>query len=921
MDERKQKTETLVAQVRGVLRGRRMDADRAYRLAKELSGLDAHYWARRLLLKMLSRPEIERRHRQRLSQGLALATYKDPTLLRDQAFDEALKILSGQFDLQTTDDQETLGLIGSIYKRRWHLDGRREWLEQSLHYYRRGLECGLAGDAGYTAINAAFVLDMLARLETQASRDPDRPHPAAERRRTEARRIRETILAELGDGILASNEAPNGPGDDAGNARYWPIATLAEVYFGLERFDRAGEQLARAAALPGVADWMYKTTVEQLVQLTRAQLGDSDPGRVSRSAQWSVLTRLLGDERAPAAQTLFSGKLGLALSGGGFRASLYHLGVLARLAELDLLRHVEVLSCVSGGSIVGAHYYLELRRLLQFSPRTGSDSDKQGDTGRGDAEITHQDYLDLVDKLIGDFLDGVQKNLRIRVLANPLANLKMLFLPTYSRTERLGELYEQHLYSRVQDQTPDTSTCRPGKRWLSDLLIAPPDEDEDFRPDKVNWRRLNKIPQLVLNATSLNTGHVWQFTASWMGESPNIIDTNIDKNPRLRRMYYAEAPEPYRCVRLGHAVAASSCVPGLFEPLELPGLYRDTNVRLVDGGVYDNLGVASLAEQGCSVMIISDASGQLGADDDPAGGVLGPLLRSTSVMMGRIRGAEYDDLEARRRGRLLKGMAYVHLAQGLPSSDLDWTGCLDPGEQAAADAGDPNTSYGIRREVQERLAGMRTDLDAFSDIEAFALMNSGYHAMSQAANRITGFPLRADQERPWAFRRLDEPMASVRGSAPGIDARRLDKHLRAGHLKFFKVWRLSPWLLGSAILVGLVLAAALGLWVLRAWQTNPDLSLLSTAPARAGLAWIEQALTLRNLATGLGVLVIGYAALTLFGKKIGKRVGQLLKLRSIAQRAAIGLGVGLIGWIAAALHLWVFDRLFLLLGRLRTGRN
>lgn len=31
-------------------------------------------------------------------------------------------------------------------------------------------------------------------------------------------------------------------------------------------------------------------------------------------------------------------KLGLALSGGGFRASLFHIGVLARLAERDLLR-------------------------------------------------------------------------------------------------------------------------------------------------------------------------------------------------------------------------------------------------------------------------------------------------------------------------------------------------------------------------------------------------------------------------------------------------------------------------------------------------------------------------------------------------------------------------------------------------------
>src|ERR1700756_3134299 len=62
-------------------------------------------------------------------------------------------------------------------------------------------------------------------------------------------------------------------------------------------------------------------------------------------------------------------------SGGGFRASLFHIGVLARLAELDVLRHVEVLSCVSGGSIIGAHYYLEVRRLLRKTPEKDIDRD------------------------------------------------------------------------------------------------------------------------------------------------------------------------------------------------------------------------------------------------------------------------------------------------------------------------------------------------------------------------------------------------------------------------------------------------------------------------------------------------------------------------------------------------------------------
>ena len=54
-------------------------------------------------------------------------------------------------------------------------------------------------------------------------------------------------------------------------------------------------------------------------------------------------------------------KLGLALSGGGHRAAFFHIGVLAKLAELGLLRPVQVISTVSGGSIIGALYYLHAR--------------------------------------------------------------------------------------------------------------------------------------------------------------------------------------------------------------------------------------------------------------------------------------------------------------------------------------------------------------------------------------------------------------------------------------------------------------------------------------------------------------------------------------------------------------------------------
>ena len=47
-------------------------------------------------------------------------------------------------------------------------------------------------------------------------------------------------------------------------------------------------------------------------------------------------------------------RLGLALSGGGFRAAGFHLGVFKKLHSLGLLWKVDLLSCVSGGSIAGA---------------------------------------------------------------------------------------------------------------------------------------------------------------------------------------------------------------------------------------------------------------------------------------------------------------------------------------------------------------------------------------------------------------------------------------------------------------------------------------------------------------------------------------------------------------------------------------
>lgn len=47
--------------------------------------------------------------------------------------------------------------------------------------------------------------------------------------------------------------------------------------------------------------------------------------------------------------------IGLCLSGGGFRATLFHLGAVRRLNELAILPQITTISSVSGGSIIAAH--------------------------------------------------------------------------------------------------------------------------------------------------------------------------------------------------------------------------------------------------------------------------------------------------------------------------------------------------------------------------------------------------------------------------------------------------------------------------------------------------------------------------------------------------------------------------------------
>jgi NTE family protein len=144
----------------------------------------------------------------------------------------------------------------------------------------------------------------------------------------------------------------------------------------------------------------------------------------------------------------------LCLSGGGYRAMVFHVGVLWRLYEADLLNSLRRVSSVSGGSITAAVLALAWDKLTKANARPRDVFERElVEPIRGLADET----IDAESVILGLVLPG-----RI--------------------TDRVAAAYDKHLFH--------------GKT-LQDL----PDE-----------------PRFVINATNVQTGALWRFMKPYMAD-------------------------------------------------------------------------------------------------------------------------------------------------------------------------------------------------------------------------------------------------------------------------------------------------------------------------------------------------------------------------------------------------------------------
>ena len=370
-------------------------------------------------------------------------------------------------------------------------------------------------------------------------------------------------------------------------------------------------------------------------------------------------------------------RIGLALSGGGFRASIFHLGVIRRLEELGIMKYVHVISAVSGGSIIAAYYVIEMEKRLRRRRAEVGENPERLD------EIRLQTFEEIADC----FFQALDHNLRSRALVfspfyHPILWIKSLW-PTLSRADIMQKEYDKWFYhDETLDQLP--AVALPHDKTFSEV------EKDSL---------ILAGPKVVLNTTSLLTGERKGFkqeSASRIREL-NCVNRNM--------------------LKLSRVVGASSGVPGLFPPTTILG------DKLVDGGVADNQGIDVLVspsrmltvdENGSTtdcedfdVLLVSDASGHMEPVHRLRNRAFSVMSRTVSIFQFQIRRKMLKILSLwQSSDGSSREFAFVHLFLNLK--------------------GRVNTPTRVPSEYIPALARIRTDLDQFSFIEREALMYHGY---------------------------------------------------------------------------------------------------------------------------------------------------------------------------------------------------
>jgi NTE family protein len=334
--------------------------------------------------------------------------------------------------------------------------------------------------------------------------------------------------------------------------------------------------------------------------------------------------------------------IGLALSGGGFRAAAFHLGCLRALDDRGLLPRVRIISGVSGGALLAALYAYGPVEFEAF------DRSATGLLRRGlEREVVRRALL----------------SRRAVQSALSLASLPVAGALTLAR--RLASPGASDATAAMAHGGPARLRRVNRTTALADVLA------ERLFGERVMPEVTHAGLDVVLTACDLGTGGAVRFgsrtsSSSRLGE---ILDD----------------------VSVASAVAASAAFPAFLPAIEQRYRLRDRSgaeadrvLLLTDGGVYDNLGLSvfGVDREEQHTPHVYDADYVIACDAGQ--GLLAPaaphvwptrMKRVVDIMHGRAQHGERGQLYAAKAGGHLSGFVYAFLGMRddrlpVPISDL-----------------------------------------------------------------------------------------------------------------------------------------------------------------------------------------------------------------------------------------------------------
>lgn len=231
--------------------------------------------------------------------------------------------------------------------------------------------------------------------------------------------------------------------------------------------------------------------------------------------------------------------IALCLSGGGYRAALFHLGALRRINEVGLLSRVDDISSVSGGSIIAAH----LADRIRSWPEPGD-------------VIPNWE-----EQVARPFRAFARRNIRTQPMLQQFAPWN--WLHPESSSEALADQYEQHL-TRLR---------------LTDLPAR---------------------PRFIFCATNLTFGSNWEITRDHIGDFQVGYARPAPPWP-LARAVAASSCFPPVFDPLPIGLRPDQLKGGRERGPNRDKLVE--GVKLTDGGVYDNMGLEPVWKRAKVVLV------------------------------------------------------------------------------------------------------------------------------------------------------------------------------------------------------------------------------------------------------------------------------------------------------------------------------